>query len=306
MEALADFRPETQNAEALRKFDGPTKGVDGPTKIAGAPGGRNSEGRYPPRPRTKDEARAAIKRRLLGPPLRGTITERRGDRFIKSGSRVEAGEVAALGMIERRLPAIPVPRMHHHHTDPDGIITIEMDFVDGQTLSDAWPDLSPEDKLGIAEQLRSIIVAMRSLEPGSSSIGPCDGGPALDQRTYSTHRGGPFPAEEAFNEWLIDGTARTTPSNLVSAFRSRWRSDHRLVFSHGDLGQQNVIVRDARIVALVDWQHSGWYPEHWDFLKFFSCLGRGSDWFELASVIFPETYFDELLLYQFLKRYQLP
>ena len=245
-------------------------------------------------------------RKKLAPPAfpRGCTYERHGDFFIKAGPRVEAAEVAALKMIQERLH-ISVPRMHGHHISSN-TVTITMDFVDGETLWDIWQNLSTDQKSNIASQLRAIVDAMRSLKADLSMIGSCDGGQALDLRVYDTYRGGPFTNEEAFNNWLMAGTLDATPSNLLQEFRKRLRKDHRIVLTHGDFAQQNIIVKNGKVVALVDWQCAGWFPEYWDFIKFFARPARSKDWYQYANEIFSESYFDELFLYQFLSRYQQP
>jgi hypothetical protein len=53
------------------------------------------------------------------------------------------------------------------------------------------------------ESLRAIVGAVRSLESGQhTSIGSCGGGQVVDLR-FTPFRSGPFPDEEAFNEFLI-------------------------------------------------------------------------------------------------------
>lgn len=218
---------------------------------------------------------------------------------------MEHAEVTALQLIAERLD-IPVPRIYQALTRPDGTISISMEFIDGHTLSDLWPSLSDEQKLAIAQQLRAILIAMRSLQGDQSTIGSCGGGPAMDLRRYSTYRGGPFQNEDDFNDFLISGVFAATPSILVRKFRQRLRIDHRVVFTHADLAQHNIIIRDNNVVALVDWQYAGWYPEYWDYVKFFSRPARNKDWYEYADVIFPQSYDEELFQFQFLARYQNP
>ncbi|KAI9748038.1 MAG: hypothetical protein M4579_007327 [Chaenotheca gracillima] len=135
---------------------------------------------------------------------RGCTYEREDNLFVKSGVHVEAAEVAALQMIQERLQ-IPVPHMHDH-TSSESALTIKMDFIEGRTLWEEWPETSADQKLDIVKQLKAIVNAMRSLEPDSAEIGSCDGGPALDLRIYDIYRGGPFSDEEAFNDWLMTGT----------------------------------------------------------------------------------------------------
>ena len=208
-------------------------------------------------------------------------------------------------MIEQRLPGLPVPRMHSHSASGSRI-TIKMDFVEGQTLAEVWPDMSPDQKSDIARQLRAIITTMRSLEPDSPGIHTCGGGAVTELRVYHDYEGGPFPDEAAFNDWLVDGLFKPTPVALREEFRKRLRSNHRITFTHGDLAPHNIIVKDSKIVGLIDWEYGGWYPEYWEFVKFYIRHADSRDWYDYAKEIFAQTYFDELFLYQFLARYRSP
>jgi len=42
---------------------------------------------------------------------------------------------------------------------------------------------------------------------------------------------------------------------------------HKIVLTHGDLAARNILVRDARVVAIVDWEMAGFYPEYWGYIK---------------------------------------
>ncbi|ORY73824.1 hypothetical protein BCR35DRAFT_145016 [Leucosporidium creatinivorum] len=60
-----------------------------------------------------------------------------------------------------------------------------------------------------------------------------------------------FPTDSA----LLRSTFNSIPTN------------HRLVFTHGDLPGRNLIVRDRKLVGLVDWGYSGWYPEYFETMQ---------------------------------------
>ena len=55
------------------------------------------------------------------------------------------------------------------------------------------------------------------------------------------------------------------------------RNDHRIVFTHGDLAPRNILVKGGEVVALIDWEESGWFPEHWEFIKAMWCTGLEGD-----------------------------
>lgn len=37
--------------------------------------------------------------------------------------------------------------------------------------------------------------------------------------------------------------------------------------SHGDISPRNILVRGTKVVAILDWEMSGFYPEYWDYVK---------------------------------------
>ena len=75
------------------------------------------------------------------------------------------------------------------------------------------------------------------------------------------------------------------------------RDDVPVVFTHADLDLSNIIVsppegEPARILAIIDWHQSGWYPEPWEWLKARMVAVPGSKWVEnyLNTVLKPAEY----------------
>ena len=59
--------------------------------------------------------------------------------------------------------------------------------------------------------------------------------------------------------------------------------DVPITFTHGDLDQSNILITKPgngplRIVSIIDWHQSGWYPEPWEWLKAQSVAAFDSDW----------------------------
>jgi len=80
--------------------------------------------------------------------------------------------------------------------------------------------------------------------------------------------------------------------------------EYPIVFAHGDISSRNVQVRDGRIVALLDWETAGWYPDHWDYV--FAMRGLDDvDWATLGNhvpTLFPKRYDLEYILFTFITR----
>ena len=223
------------------------------------------------------------------------------DTVVKSGKRIVLGEAEALKVAARA--GVPVPRVHDVHTTRDGTGYIRMDYVHGETLEAVWPSMSAEERKDVARQLRGIVQTMRSANPPPNYIGACDGTEVRDTRQYFTYHAPPCQDEKMFNEFLLSSLHEITPPLVRAAFPGRLRTHHRIVLTHCDLTPRNIIVQDGKIKGLVDWEDGGWYPEYWEYVKFFQRPSvRG--WKDYAEHIFPEFYHDELVDFLAMTKWQ--
>ncbi|RVD87051.1 uncharacterized protein DFL_005299 [Arthrobotrys flagrans] len=98
---------------------------------------------------------------------------------------------------------------------------------------------------------------------------------------------GPSPTVAAFHEWLDVRVLRRFPDPEATMPLRKMLPDNALiVFSHGDLHPKNILTSPAKpskIVAIVDWHQSGWYPSHWERCK--AEWGNLGDW---ANKYLPE------------------
>ncbi|KAI0028428.1 kinase-like domain-containing protein [Vararia minispora EC-137] len=186
---------------------------------------------------------------------------------------------------------IPVPRVRELFQDSRGFVNIVMDYVDGKELEAIWDGLQSADRLAILHQLRDYIDQLRRLPPPRpGAVEAVDGSECRDPRLGSAPFG-PFRTIANFQTFL---------GRDCALLRSTSQS-HRTVFTHGDLAPRNVLVKGTRIVAIVDWETSGWYPEYWEYTQaFFSNFvypdaHNGSVWDYLEREAFSEKYPDELV-----------
>jgi hypothetical protein len=75
----------------------------------------------------------------------------------------------------------------------------------------------------------------------------------------------------------------------LDSIREQLPDDTGIKFTHGDLHRSNIIVdtacRPPRVVTIVDWEQSGWYPEYWEERKAFLTTLPSDDW---AKVYLPK------------------
>jgi aminoglycoside phosphotransferase (APT) family kinase protein len=43
--------------------------------------------------------------------------------------------------------------------------------------------------------------------------------------------------------------------------------NHKIVLTHGDFASRNVLVQDTKVVTVLDWELSGYYPEYLEYVK---------------------------------------
>ena len=219
---------------------------------------------------------------------------RHDGRIIKCGEPVHFQEAEVLFFIAKSGLEIPAPKVYSSEVYED-MTVIEMEMIPGDTLEDVWPKLSMDEKKGYAQQLRQIVNRLRSLE--GSYIGSPERRPAVDTRR-DTNCGGPFPSETTFNEFLLSNIISSTPRVYRNMLQILLSTTHKIVFTHGDLSMTNIIVREGRIVSLLDWETAGWYPEYWEFVQFFRAAH--GEYRDYADIIFDTLYPAELMTDHFL------
>ncbi|KAL1760266.1 kinase-like domain-containing protein [Schizophyllum commune] len=187
---------------------------------------------------------------------------------------------------QRLSTPIPVPRLlDYWENDEEGYLVME--YIEGERLLRVWRNLSSEQHAHVIRTIAGYVEALRSIPqplppslPSAGWIGFASGGPFTDLAvTWSQVALGPFPSQASFNDWhmsLFDIFARESAKTAarVAEKRREMRDDHPIVFTHGDINMNNVLVRvhgegpeDVEIVALLDWEQSGWRPLYWEAMN---------------------------------------
>lgn len=83
----------------------------------------------------------------------------------------------------------------------------------------------------------------------------------------------PFASVYDFHEWFTFLPRRPMPDSYsvpIEPFRYELPDDSSIKFTHGDLHRSNIMItpsKPRRVLALVDWEQSGWLPEYWETRK---------------------------------------
>ncbi|KAH1845173.1 hypothetical protein KXX54_009628 [Aspergillus fumigatus] len=171
---------------------------------------------------------------------------------------------------------VPVPELYGWRTGGD-LKYIYMEYIRGKTLEQAWDDLEPDDKVSISRELRTIWANLRRFEqdPSYPFVGNIarasfdDGALGLDCISAE----GPFTTVKEFHDWFTFLCRRWLPdpySVRIEPYRYELPDDCAIKFTHGDLHRSNIVIRSCRpyrILAIFDWEQSGWFPAYWEARK---------------------------------------
>ncbi|KAL2814771.1 kinase-like domain-containing protein [Aspergillus granulosus] len=163
-------------------------------------------------------------------------------------------EYTTLQYLRQHRPEIPIP-------EPlgllrlNGIVLIFMSYRPGDTLTNVWPTLDKAQKQSIQEQLNEILIDLRSLlfTPGTP-LGGTGGEGCKDVRRHLRRSDRPITTiDESGGYAFVELIRELSPPT----------SSCKIVFTHGDLRPDNIIVKLTEdhgciITGLIDWEYSGY------------------------------------------------
>ncbi|POR37750.1 Uncharacterized protein TPAR_02060 [Tolypocladium paradoxum] len=214
--------------------------------------------------------------------------------LVKFGKepRVTIAEGQCLWTLRRVLPQVPVPEVYGWVQDEDYVFLF-MELVQGVTLKERWACLTQEERIGLCENLRTMLGKLRHLrqEPGNTFLGDISRGPFGDVvfTNGNLPRAGPFSSVKEFHDWLSAMTKigmeihwpGIDTNDIPDPYRQHLPDNSTVVFTHADLHPGNILVSlesPCRIMAIIDWQLSGWYPDYWEFCKAEYTAEPRSEW----------------------------
>ncbi|QRV99756.1 phosphotransferase enzyme family protein [Ceratobasidium sp. AG-Ba] len=187
--------------------------------------------------------------------------------LIKSHERTTEEEAQSM-RLARKL-GIPVPRcISYGYYNGRG--SILMTRINGYTVGEVYPQATEEQKAQFKLELTSLLATLRSWSPPAqlgNSICSVFGGPVWSYR-IPPEISGPWDSEAAFIETMSIGmnTTQSGGKDTASPVREIPSRPHRVVFTHGDLFDHNILVdENCHILAVIDWATAAWMPEWWEY-----------------------------------------
>lgn len=94
---------------------------------------------------------------------------------------------------------------------------------------------------------------------------------------------GPFTSVPEFHVWFTStfGSRASEPNRSPHPYRSNLPDDVTIVFTHADLHPSNIMLSaspNPRVLSIIDWHQSGWYPDYWECCKALWTSAIGGEW----------------------------
>lgn len=230
--------------------------------------------------------------------------------LVKYGSGLTTSEAQCLWAVGKYLKGkVPVPELYGWCRDGKDLF-IYMELVQGPTLNQRWSSLTETQRTSVCEQLRSMVRSLRLLkqDPNNPFIGSFGGGPTTDITFEYSQPGSLFTSCKAFldrfSTLYLDRIPRH-PNAQPDPYRKDLPDNVPITFTHSDFHRANIIVSAAgppKILAILDWHQSGWYPAYWEYCKAQYVADPESEWAtkHINSFIAPcpEKVYDAWYFYQ--------
>lgn len=182
--------------------------------------------------------------------------------IVKTGRSVHLTETATMRFMAANT-LVPVPTFHCSFVHKNQAFIV-MERVQGQPLGNALSTSSETEIDSIFMQLQQMLQELKALPPPpGTGVQSCFGGSLRDSRIpRSRPRFGPFKSIQDFHLWLRDSLQ---PEEHPDRTDDDWKGIKDMaskqdglwpppMFTHGDLNPFNIMVRDGRVVAIIDWE----------------------------------------------------
>ncbi|OAA65874.1 protein kinase domain protein [Niveomyces insectorum RCEF 264] len=232
---------------------------------------------------------------------------------VKWGGKIRPLEEAAMRLVQKHAPSIPIPELQRssYSRSKEGRVVygeLFMSYIPGKTLNVAWAGFDDAIKTRICQEIWDMVATIRTIPrpaylagPSGDGDQPCqyctaDGSPSRDPLLGDNNDVTPCFLDDqtlrdriyaryvAHNGLSYRDSAQYLPDKLP-------RSD-KAVFTHGDIGPRNIMVDDeGRILAFLDWESSGWFPDYWEFLQMMKpCQEPEREWKHWMARTKPEPW----------------
>jgi aminoglycoside phosphotransferase (APT) family kinase protein len=208
-------------------------------------------------------------RKRLGNSVLSRVWKWDAQTVVKQIVADTTSEVAAMRLV-LEITSIPVPRVFQSFVQAGtNAAIIFMEYIDGEPLDQVWETYTTTQRENIIAQLKGYIDELRQII--HKFIGSVNGSGCNDQNFDNMPNYGPYTSEDGIREGIVKSLQENCSENawtdMVISFIKVIPNQNRIVLTHGDLVPRNMLVKDERIVGIIDWEMESFYPEYWEYVK---------------------------------------
>ncbi|KAF1840390.1 kinase-like protein [Cucurbitaria berberidis CBS 394.84] len=187
--------------------------------------------------------------------------------ILKIGYGITRSEAEAMRLLTSQT-SVPVARVDRVSERGDSGYIL-MSQLEGQPLADVWPALTPEARACLMQDLRGYIQEWRTLRGdyyGALGHQPCQDifFKHFPMRKESNVEYGPYKTRSEYNAGIKRALQMSRPPETSDARdealldKIETLNDSVIVFTHGDLHRDNILVKNGKITGILDWGSSGY------------------------------------------------
>ncbi|KAI4601012.1 hypothetical protein KJ359_013177 [Pestalotiopsis sp. 9143b] len=187
-----------------------------------------------------------------------------GDKYTIKGKKYHDGcklEVDNVKFVQTHT-YVPSPAVSRSWRDGERFFTLQR-RVPGETLEKMLPQLTEQELIGIGEDLGRYLFKIRRIQNNRMEM--INGTGVVDQRLLpSVADRFSVETDEELAGLLAYRIRGKLDDNLVEEFMSKMPTAKPFTFSHSDLHEANIMVKDGKFSGLIDWDLAGYYPVWWE------------------------------------------
>ena len=163
-----------------------------------------------------------------------------------------------------------------------------MSYVPSMSLGEVWSSLYSREKSSNRDQFNVILMDLRSIPYSEGTpFGGVGGKGCKDIRRTLRHSSTPIMALSKFEDFLCTSSipGGRVFLKLLHQLSPYVGSAQNIVFTHGDLRPNHIVVdvsgNVCTITWILDWEYSGFYPEYYESIRWTKCLSPydEDDWY---------------------------
>lgn len=228
---------------------------------------------------------------ILDKNIGSTIVRINSDIIVKYGSRVKQEEADIMKYLKEKT-SIPIPEVKNIYKK-DNITYIVMEYIEGETLENIISNINNKDFEKIMSEIKKYLNELRNIK--GNILGSINDGPYNNCLFQNPKPETSFSNINQFNDYWINKVKEIMPNYHILAIKNVLPNNRDIVFSHGDLTTKNIIIKDNKIVSIIDWELAGWYPESWEYFRMLSYSIDNEKWHDSVNKIIKPYYIDYLM-----------